>query len=189
MLFLLLQGYCSFKSFWLLSSECPCAPLMGLIWYSALMPSLIFVCETKCFDGGWLLKRLCVYRRLLFFFVFLFQWRVSFMASHSTVHFVPSAQNKNTVDWILDSLHHPSLLPAALLSANSVCVSERDRDACVLCVHTRVLKVNYCKRLPINLLSWKFERYCRTYKLINTCANIMLSHKHTVSYTHTQTHH
>lgn len=120
-----------------------------------------------------------------FFFVFLFQWRVSFMASHSTVHFVPSAQNKNTVDWILDSLHHPSLLPAALLSANSVCVSERDRDACVLCVHTRVLKVNYCKRLPINL---KFERYCRTYKLINTCANIMLSHKHTVSYTHTHKH-
>lgn len=74
-LFLLLQGYCSFKSFWLLSSECPCAPLMGLIWYSALMPSLIFVCETKCFDGGWLLKRLCVClpkAGFFFFFFFLF---------------------------------------------------------------------------------------------------------------------
>lgn len=67
-LLLLLQGDCSFKSFWLLSSECPCALLMGLIWYSAPMPSLIFVCETKCFDGGWLLKRLRVHWRLLFLF-------------------------------------------------------------------------------------------------------------------------
>lgn len=50
------------------------------------------------------------------------------MASHCTVHFVPSAQNKNTVDLILDLLHHPALLPAALLSVRvyscvHVCVS------------------------------------------------------------------
>lgn len=158
--FLLLQGYCSFKSFWLLSSECPCAPLMGLIWYSALMPSLIFVCETKCFDGGWLLERLCLPKASLSLFFYLFC--IYFLpvesecygpSPYSTLCAFCSKQEHRRLNFGFASSSPPS---SQQLCCRRVCVMRVCRKE----IEMRVFKVNYCKRLPINLLSWKCEWYC-----------------------------
>lgn len=166
---LLLQGYCSFESFRLLSSECPCAPLMGLIWYSALMPSLIFVCETKCFDGGWLLQRLCVYQRL--FFSFFVGVRVLWpLTVQYTLCLLLKTRTQSIEFWIRFNIP-PSSLQLCCQRAACVCMWQRARrcecslcvlDACDwvgVCVCVFVGKVNYCKRLPINLLYWKLEWY------------------------------
>lgn len=132
-LFLLLQGYCSFKSFWLLSSECPCAPLMGLIWYSALMPSLIFVCETKCFDAGRLLKRLCVYQRLFFF---PFWWRVRVLwplTVQYTLCLLLKTRTQSIEFWIRFIIP-PSSQQLCCQRAACVCMCLRERDVNARCV-------------------------------------------------------
>lgn len=167
---------------------------MGLIWYSTLMPSLIFVCETKCFDGGWLLKRQCVYQRLFFFF--LFWWRVRVLwplTVQYTVCLLLKTRTQSIEFWIRFIIP-PSSQQLCCQRAACVCVSmclrERDVHArCVCLMHVRpsecvcvcactcVVKVNYCKRLPINLLSWKFEWYCRMHTvIINTCVHTSCTH-------------
>lgn len=120
-LFLLLQRFCCFKSFWLLSSECPCAPLMGLIWYSAPMPSLIFVCETKCFDGGWLLKRLCVYQGL--FLCVCAEWEFYGLSQYSTLCAFCSKQEHSRLNFgfASSSLPPPS---SFVVSKQHVCVCQ-----------------------------------------------------------------
>lgn len=150
---------------------------MGLIWYSALMPSLIFVCETKCFDGKWLLKCLCLPKAVFFFFSF-FWLRVRVLwplTVQYTVCLLLKTRTQSIEFWIRFIIP-PSSQQLCCQRAACVYVSKREMWVLCLCVCVCVVKVNYCKRLPINLLSWKFKWYCRMH--INTHANQARAHTH-----------
>ena len=138
----------------------------------------------------------CVSTKGCFFF-FSFWWRVRVLwplTVQYTLCLLLKTRTQSIEFWIRFIIP-PSSQQLCCQRAACVCMCLRGRDECSLCVLdacvcARVcvceVKVNYCKRLPINLLSWKFEWYCRTHTCVHRRTH---SHWHTnTRWTHTHAH-